>query len=69
MLINDIIGDVPKDERFKSALEERATHPLTDLGKPTCSVTWTVHLAAGKKTVRLSVAMIDEGEMFAEDLD
>jgi hypothetical protein len=40
--------------------EEQLERVLKDL--------MTAHLDAGAKTVRISIAMIPEGEMFAEDL-
>lgn len=68
MLANDILTDLTKDARFKAALEEIASNPLTEIGDPVISQTFTAHLDAGLKTVRISIAMIPEGEMFAEDL-
>ena len=68
MLANTIIHDIAQDARMQAALDEMAAHPLSEVGTPTISMTFTAHLAAGAKTVRISIAMIDEGEMFAEDL-
>jgi hypothetical protein len=68
MLANEIISDIAKDKRFKEALEQMAANPLSEIGSPTVSTTFTAALDAGLKTVRVSIEMIDEGEMFADDL-
>ena len=68
MIANDIIADMTQHARLKDALEEMAGHTLSEIGHPTCSTTFTAHLDAGAKTVRISIAMIPEGEMFPDDL-
>lgn len=68
MIANEIIETMTKDKRFKAALEEMAAHPLSEVGQPTVATTFTAHLDAGVKTVRISIEMIPEGEMFTEDL-
>ncbi len=68
MIANEVIADITKHARLKDALEEMASHPLSEIGTPTCSSTFTAHLRAGKKTVRISIEMIDEGEMFSDDI-
>lgn len=68
MIANEIIADLTKHSRLKEALEEMASHPLSEIGTPTCSSTFTAHLTAGAKTVRISIEMIDEGAMFSDDI-
>jgi hypothetical protein len=68
MLANELISDWLKDRRLKAALEEMAASPLNEIGVPTVSTTCTCHLTGGAKTVRVSITMLPEGEMFAEDL-
>jgi hypothetical protein len=68
MIAHEVIDAMTKDKRFKAALEEMAQNPLSEIGTPTISSTFTANLDAGAKTVRISIAMIPEGEMFSEDL-
>ena len=68
LIVSKIISDIAKDARLKEALEQLAAIPMSEIGSPTVSTTFTAHLDAGKKTVRISLAMIDEGEMFPDDL-
>lgn len=67
MLATDILDAIASDSRFKPALEEMATNPLSDIGDPVISSTFTAYLDAGPKTVRISIAMVNEGETFADD--
>ena len=67
-LANELMSGWLKDERLKAALEEMASSPMNEIGTPTVSITCTAHLIGGAKSVRFSIAMIPEGEMFAEDL-
>jgi len=69
MIAHEVIDAITKDKRLKAALEEMATNPLSEIGTPTVSSTFTAHLDAGTKTVRISIAMVPEGEMFREDLE
>lgn len=70
MIAHDLIADMLRDTRCKAALEEIATFTLGDVttGPPTVSQTFTANLDAGPKTVRVTIEMIPEGEMFADDL-
>jgi hypothetical protein len=68
ILANELIIDWVKDKRLKAALEEMASHELSKIGAPEMSSTFTAHLDAGVQTVRISIKMVPEGEVFAEDI-
>ena len=69
MIAHDVINDMTKHERFKECLEELAAHPMSEIGVPSVATTFTAHLDAGKKTVRIRIEMVDDGQMFPDDME
>lgn len=69
LIAHDVIDSLTKHERFKEALEELAVHPMSEFGVPSVANTFTAHLDAGKRTVRIRIEMVPEGQMFPDDLD
>jgi hypothetical protein len=67
MIANELIDAAVKHPRFKEALEELATHELTQIGSPTIAMTMLCALDAGDKRVRISIAMIDADDDFDAD--
>lgn len=69
LIAHDVIDSLTKHERFKEALEELAVHPMSEFGVPSVANTFTAHLDAGKRTVRIRIEMVPEGQMFPDDMD
>ena len=70
MIANDLISAVVKHPRFKDAMEEMATMPLSEFGDPTVQMTCDLALPkGGAKKVRISIAMIDGDDSFDNDSD
>lgn len=69
LIAHECIDAITGHARFKEALEELATHPLSEVGVPSVANTFTAHLNAGRKTVRIRIEMVDDGQMFPDDLD
>lgn len=62
LIAHDVIDSLTKHERFKEALEELAVHPMSEFGVPSVANTFTAHLDAGKRTVRIRIEMVpDQG--------
>lgn len=60
LIAHDVIDSLTKHERFKEALEELAVHPMSEFGVPSVANTFTAHLDAGKRTVRIRIEMVPE---------
>lgn len=67
MLAHDIIATMFRDERLKAALEEIRDTRLADT-MPEVSTKATARLSDGTYTVRVTIAIVPDGEMFADEL-
>ncbi len=69
MLADDLISELMAHPDLKAALEELASHPLTEIGSPTVAQTAVASLDGGDKRIRISIQMVDADDSFDGDDD